>query len=1132
MPTVRTRFAPSPTGYLHIGGVRTALFNWLFARRHGGRFILRIDDTDRQRNLEEALQPILHGFRWLGINWDEGPEVGGDFGPYFQSQRRELHRTAVDELVKRGAAYTDYATAEELQAERADAEARREHFIYSRRWMADTPGERARFEEEGRQAVVRLKMPREGVCRFTDRIRGSLEFEWAREQDHVIQRGDGSCLYHLASVVDDHEMEISHVIRAEEHLSNTPRQIFIARSLGYELPEYAHLPYVAEPGSKTKLSKRKLDKYLKNPDFARLNARGQAIARATGREIAGETFNPVIVDFYEETGFLPEALINYLLLLGWALDDKTEDFTREEMIEQFSLERVNKAPAAFDPKKLVAFQARHMQAMPSERKADMAFPYVEKAGLLPVPSTPAARKVVRGIVDAAGDRIELAGDILDYRYFFVPDDGLVYDEKAFDKRLRKASEARGLLESYRAALAREEAFDAVALERQMRRFVEEEGIKIGAIIHPVRVALTGQGVGFGLFETMALLGKDRCLARIDRTLSRLSAGGNGAARKGVDTRVGEAERGRGRGDTAGDGPGSPARDPRSAQESTPARQAHFIQAIIAEDLKSGKNRGRVHTRFPPEPNGYLHIGHAKSICLNFGMAAEHPGGLCNLRFDDTNPIKEEQEYIDAIKEDLRWLGFDWEDREFYASDYFERLYDYAENLIGKGKAYVDDLSADEIREHRGTLTAPGRESPFRSRSVRENLDLFQRMRQGEFPDGSRVLRAKIDMASGNLNMRDPVMYRILRSRHHRTGDAWCIYPMYDWAHGQSDSIEGITHSLCTLEFEDHRPLYNWFVEQLGIHPPRQIEFARLNLSHTVMSKRKLLRLVEDGTVAGWGDPRMPTLSGLRRRGYTPESIRRFCDRVGVAKVNSVVDIALLEHTVREDLNRSAQRVMAVLRPLRVVLENYPEDQVEELDAVNNPEDPSAGTRKVPFSRVLYIERDDFREEPPPKYFRLAPGREVRLRYGYFIRCTDVVKDDTGEVVELRCTYDPQTRGGSAPDGRKVKGTIHWLSAEHSLPATVRLYEHLFTKTDPDDVEEGADFRSNLNPQSVETLDSCWIEPYLKNAAPGNRYQFERLGYFCVDPVDTTPLRPVFNRTVTLRDTWAKIEKARGKAGRS
>jgi len=549
----------------------------------------------------------------------------------------------------------------------------------------------------------------------------------------------------------------------------------------------------------------------------------------------------------------------------------------------------------------------------------------------------------------------------------------------------------------------------------------------------------------------------------------------------------------------------------------------FISDIINDDLRTNKYGGRVHTRFPPEPNGYLHIGHAKSICLNFGIAAKF-NGLCNLRFDDTNPIKEEQEYIDSIIEDVRWLGFGWEDRLYYASDYFEQMYEYAVQLVRTGKAYVDELSAEEIRDYRGTLTEPGRRSPYRERSIEENLDLFRRMRAGEFPDGSRVLRAKIDMTSRNLNMRDPVMYRILRAEHPRTGDKWCIYPMYDWAHGLEDSIEGITHSICTLEFEDHRPLYDWFLDELGVYHPRQIEFARLNLTYTVMSKRMLLELVHGGHVSGWDDPRMPTISGLRRRGYTPESLRNFSRRIGVAKTGSTIDIALLEHSLREDLNRRAQRVMAVLRPLRVVIENYPEDQVEEMDAVNNPEDAGAGTRKVPFSRVLYIEREDFREEPPKKFFRLAPGREVRLRYAYFITCVDVVKDEqSGEVIELRCTYDPATRGGDSVDGRKVKATLHWVSAEHALEAEVRLYEHLFIKEDPTDVEEGADFKAYLNPDSLETLTSCRVEPSLAGATPGDRYQFERQGYFCVD-TDSSAVKIVFNRSVPLRDTWAKIEK--------
>ena len=552
---------------------------------------------------------------------------------------------------------------------------------------------------------------------------------------------------------------------------------------------------------------------------------------------------------------------------------------------------------------------------------------------------------------------------------------------------------------------------------------------------------------------------------------------------------------------------------------------NFIRNIVAEDLKTNKWGGRVHTRFPPEPNGYLHIGHAKSICLNFGIATENEGGLCNLRFDDTNPSKEDIEYVDSIMADVKWLGFDWGDRLFYASDYFEQLYEYALQLIKGGKAYVCDLRAEEIREYRGTFSKPGKDSPFRNRSVKENLDLFQRMRTGECEDGSRVLRAKIDMTAGNLNMRDPVIYHILREEHHRTGNDWCMYPMYDFTHGQSDSIEGITHSICTLEFEDHRPLYDWFLDELKIYHPQQIEFARLNLSYTVMSKRKLLDLVEQGHVSGWDDPRMPTLSGLRRRGFTPESIRNFCERIGVAKRDSTVDIALLEHCVREDLNKRAARVMGVLHPLRVVIDNYPEDQVEELDAQNNPEDPDMGARKVPFSRVLYIEQEDFLEDPPKKFFRLAPDREIRLRYAFFIKCVNVVKDEkTGEVIELHCTYDPETRGGWAPDGRKVKATLHWVSADHSLPAEVRLYNHLFSDPNPMDEKHGGDFLAVLNPKSLDRLTSCRVEPSLAGAAPGSRYQFERQGYFCVDSVDSRDGALVFNRTATLRDTWAKIKK--------
>jgi len=556
----------------------------------------------------------------------------------------------------------------------------------------------------------------------------------------------------------------------------------------------------------------------------------------------------------------------------------------------------------------------------------------------------------------------------------------------------------------------------------------------------------------------------------------------------------------------------------------------FVRAIVVEDIKSNKRGGRVHTRFPPEPNGYLHIGHAKSICLNFGIAAEF-SGLCNLRFDDTNPTKEEVEYVDSIKEDVHWLGFDWGDREYYASDYFQQLYEFAVRLIKDGKAYVDSLTADEIREYRGTLTEPGKNSPFRDRSIEENLELFEGMRAGKYKDGEHVLRAKIDMSSPNINMRDPTIYRIRFSPHHRTGSTWCIYPMYDYAHPLSDAIEGISHSICTLEFENNRPLYDWFIAQLDFkEPPQQIEFARFNLSYTMMSKRKLLELVREGFVAGWDDPRMPSLSGLRRRGYTPEAIRALCNRVGVSKTNSTVDISFLEYFIREDLNKRSPRVMAVLRPLKVIIDNYPEGKVEEVEAENNPEDPAAGTRLLSFSRVLYIEQEDFREDPPKKYFRLSPGREVRLKHAYYITCTRVVKDEsTGEILEVHCTYDPETRGGWSEDGRKVRGTLHWVSAEHALDGEVRLYDLLFTKENPGEEEEGGDFKEFLNPNSLEVLEGVKLESSLRGAVPGDRYQFLRQGYFCVDP-DSKENRVVFDRTVTLRDSWAKIEKSLQKAG--
>ena len=552
---------------------------------------------------------------------------------------------------------------------------------------------------------------------------------------------------------------------------------------------------------------------------------------------------------------------------------------------------------------------------------------------------------------------------------------------------------------------------------------------------------------------------------------------------------------------------------------------NFIEAIINEDLKTGKHDGRVHTRFPPEPNGFLHIGHAKSICLNFGIAEKYDGGLCNLRFDDTNPLKEEDKYVNSIIEDVKWLGFDWEDRLYYASDYFDQLFDYAVQLVRDGKAFVCDLNSEEIRSYRGTLTEPGKESPYRNRSIDENYDLFMCMKSGAFPDGFRTLRAKIDMSHPNLNMRDPVIYRILHASHHRTGDTWCIYPMYDWAHGLEDSIERITHSLCTLEFEDHRPLYDWYLEQLGVYHCQQIEFARLNLNYTVMSKRMLLELVEGGFVSGWDDPRMPTISGYRRRGYTPQSIRNFSEKIGIAKRDNTVEVSLLEHSVREDLNKRAPRVMAVLQPLKIVIENYPEEQTEELAAVNNPENPEAGTRNVPFSRELFIEQNDFMEDPPKKFFRLAPGREIRLRYAYFITCTQVIKDENGHVIELRCTYDPETKGGSAPDGRKVKGTIHWVSAKHYLDAEVRLYDRLFSVSNPG---RDGDFKKDINTDSLQVLTHCKVEPSLKNTDPNVTVQFERKGYFCIDLVDSSPDHLIFNRTVPLRDSWEKIEKSQQK----
>lgn len=1028
---VRVRFAPSPTGHLHIGGARTALFNWLYARHHQGTFILRIEDTDRTRSTEEYIVAIIDGMRWLKLDWDDGP--------YRQTDRFDIYRSYADRLLKEDKAYYCYCLPEELEQRRKEALSQGKIPKYDGRCRDIEKVQR--FKGSRVQGAIRFKMPQEGQTVVDDLIKGKVIFENAQLDDLIIMRSDGTPTYNFVVVVDDVDMDITHVIRGDDHLNNTPKQIHIYKAFDVEPPLFAHLPMILG-SDKTRLSKR---------------------------------HGATSVNAYRDMGYLPDALVNYLVRLGWSYGDQ-EVFSREELIKYFSFENIGKSAAVFNPKKLLWLNSQYIINTPSEKLAELVIPFLVKEKVISEGETlndEWLSKAIGTLKERSRTLIELANSL---RYYISED--IEYNEKAKAKFLNEKS--RELLIELEENLTSISDFSAQKLEKVFKAIIEKHNIKLGDLAQPVRVAMTGGTESPGIFEVLEIVGKEKTLKRLEKAVKTIGI-------------------------------------------STPP--SDFIRDIIKEDLKNNKNNGRVHTRFPPEPNGYLHIGHAKSICLNFGIAAEFRG-LCNLRFDDTNPTKEEIEYVESIKEDVRWLGFDWGDRLFYASDYFEQMYQYAVQLIKDGKAYVCDLSADEIREYRGTLTEPGKDSPYRTRSVEENMELFEHMRAGKFPDGSRTLRAKIDMASGNLNMRDPVIYRILHTEHHRTGNKWCLYPTYDFAHCISDSIEGITHSICTLEFEDHRPLYDWFLDELKVYHPQQIEFARLNLSYTVLSKRKLVELVENGHVTGWDDPRMPTIAGLRRRGYTPESIRNFCERIGVAKRDSMVDMALLEHCIREDLNKRAPRVMAVLHPLRVVIDNYPEDKVEELEAINNPEDLSMGTRKVPFSRVLYIERDDFREDPPKQFFRLAPGREVRLRYAYFITCVGVAKDEqTGEVIELHCTYDPETRGGDSPDGRRVKATLHWVSAAHAIEAEVRLYSHLFVKADPDDVEEGHDFKSYINPTSLVTLKSCRVEPSLAGAAPGSRYQFERQGYFCVDSVDSSDEKLVFNRTVSLRDTWAKIEKA-------
>src|SRR5450759_2338457 len=880
MTAPRVRFAPSPTGSLHVGGARTALYNWLFARRHGGSFILRIEDTDVERSRRELTDQILHALRWLGLDWDEGP--------FFQSERISLYREAADRLLTEGKAYRAFETPEELDAMKSAAEAIGSAFRYDGSARAIPREESDRRAASGEKFVLRLRMPAEPLV-VNDVVQGRTEFPAGALDDFVLVRSDGHPLYHFTVCVDDVAMGITHVIRGVDHLPNEPKNVALFRALGAPAPVFAHLGMI-------------------------LGADGKKLSKRHGA--AG-------VEEFEAQGVLPEALDNFLALLGWSPGDDRERMSLAEMVALFSLERLGPSPSRFDHEKLAWMNGQYLQEIPAERLVALLKPFG-------VPDCDA--DVLDRAVRACGAR---GSRPRPHRREGHQTRGA---RPAGPARPHRSPRVAAALRDDRGAGQRDDAAPPPGFRGRDRR--------------------PGQGAG-----------RERSRGTLERLMTEASA---------------------------------PAAE-------TPGKD--FIREILDEDRRTGRHAGRVATRFPPEPNGYLHIGHAKSICLNFGVAIEY-GGTCNLRFDDTNPLKEDTEYVDSIQEDVHWLGFDWGNRRFFASDYFAKLYEFGEALIRSGKAFVCDLSAEEVRAYRGTLTEPGRDSPWRDRSPAENLDLFQRMRAGEFPDGSRTLRAKIDMASPNINLRDPALFRIRKTAHHRTGDAWCIYPMYDYAHALSDWIERITHSLCTLEFEDHRPLYDWCLEALDLpERPRQIEFARLNLTYTLLSKRKLLHLVTGGHVKGWNDPRMPTLAGFRRRGFTPEALRDFCNRIGLAKRDSVVEVELLEHCLREDLNRRAPRVMAVLDPVRVVLTNYLEGQVEELDAVNKPEDASAGTRKVPFSRELFIDRDDFREVPPPKYHRLSPGQDVRLRWGYIIRCEEVVKDPaTGAIVELRCTYDPTTRG--------------------------------------------------------------------------------------------------------------------------
>ena len=997
---VRLRFAPSPTGNFHLGSARTALYNWLFARKRSGVFVLRIEDTDPQRNTPQALGVLLDGLRWLGLDWDEGPGIGGPYGPYFQSQRKEIYGEYLRKLKDSGRTYQkDGAVYFRLEGERY-----REYDPY------------LKTEVEKVKAAPQV---------FEDAVRGRVTR--AEERDFVLARSNGEPVFHLVNVVDDITMGITHVIRGDDHLSNTAKHCELFKALGLSPPQFAHLPMI-----------------LNNKGPGKMSKRGDGVH----------------VEDYVRRQFLSSGLVNFLALLGWNPKDGSEIMSRSELLEKFDLDGIQKGNARFDPKKLAHVNTEHLRRLSRGEFAERARSVLKGAGV-----NISDVAYTRSVLALCQEKVRSLDDLPAYVAYFFSDTYPV-DEKTQERLLRRKDTPTKLKE-VRECLRGVEDWTKAGLEDGFGQLSSSRHQKKPFSWFPItRFAVSGTGGGPDLLPMLEVLGRKRVLTRLEKGLEKPS-------------------------------------------------ETNFIRDIIDEELAAGKHATIV-TRFPPEPNGYLHIGHSKAIFTNYSIACDYRGRF-HLRFDDTNPSKEDMRYVEAIVEDLSWLGVDWGDNLFFASDYYEQLYQWAVYLIEHGKAYVDDLSPDAVKAYRGTLTEPGRNSPYRDRSIEENLDLFERMKNGEFADGSKVLRAKIDMSHPNLNMRDPTMYRILRHRHYRTADQWRIYPMYDFAHGQGDAIEGVTHSLCSLEFENHRPLYNWYIDNLPVPSrPRQIEFSRLNLTYTVMSKRKLLRLVEEGHVSGWDDPRMPTLSGYRRRGYTPEAIREFARRAGVTKQNQVVDIALLEFCLRRDLEAKALRRMAVLDPIKVILTNFPADTVEWYEGPNHPGVETFGARKAPLTREILIERADFMADPPRKYFRLAPGREVRLRYACYITAKDYKVDRNGKVVEILAEFDPASRGGSTPDGRKVKGTIHFVSATENVPLEVRLYQSLFNREDPDGK---GDFIANLNPKSLKVI-KAYGEPRLADAEVGDVYQFERKGYFCVDP-DTTEDNLVFNQTVGLRDSWGK-----------